>query len=54
MKLNKLVKLGMAVEVICNETEESIQDIIDALTGICWSEEEASQLKAYHADEEDL
>lgn len=52
MKLNHLILIGDAVEKIHELTETDIPDIVDALTGIAWDEEDAGQIKAYHADED--
>ena len=51
MKLNHLILIGNAVEKIHELTETDIPDIVDALTGIAWDEEDAGQIKAYHADD---
>ena len=51
MSLLSLVKVSVAVEAIHNETGCSIPDIVDALTGICWDEEEAYEIKGFHSDE---
>ena len=51
MKLNHLILIGDAVEKIHELTEADIPDIVDALTGIAWDEEDAGQIKAYRADE---
>ena len=45
MKLNKLERLGKALDIICSHCKDTTpKEIIDALTGIAWSEEEGSQL----------
>lgn len=49
MKLNHLILIGDAVEKIHVLTETDIPDIVDSLTGIAWDQEDAGQLKAYHA-----
>lgn len=49
MKLDHLILIGDAVEKIHELTETHIPDIVDALTGIAWDEEDAGQIKAYHA-----
>lgn len=51
MKLDHLILIGDAVEKIHELTETHIPDIVDALTGIAWDEEDAGQIKAYHAGE---
>jgi len=54
MKLSKLVKLGMGVELIAEESGCTINQVVDLLTGVCWSEEEAGEIKAIHQDEQDV
>jgi hypothetical protein len=49
MKLNHLILIGDAVEKIHELTNTDIPDIVDALTGVAWDEEDAGQIKAYHA-----
>ena len=52
VKLNKLIRLGDAIETIANETDSTIPELVEGLIGICWDEEDAGQLKAYHQQEE--
>ena len=51
MKVKHLILIGDAVEKFHDLTETDIPDIVDALTGIAWDEEDAGQIKAYHAGE---
>lgn len=49
MKLNHLILVADAVERISEITETNdIPEIVDALVGIAWDEEDAGQIKAYH------
>ena len=45
MKLNKLYELCCAIEKFEIQTGATANEIIDALTGIAWDEEDAGQLK---------
>ncbi len=54
MKLNHLILIGDAVEKIHELTETDIPDIVDALTGVAWDEEDAGRIKAYHAGDDDM
>jgi len=54
MKLNKLVCVGDAVERLAELTDTTIPEIVEALTGVCFDEEEAGQIKRYHQDESDI
>ena len=47
MNLNQLDAISDAIEVIAERTETDRQEIIDALTGCCWDEEDAGELKFY-------
>jgi hypothetical protein len=42
-------KLIEALETISEETDVSVKMIIDLLTGFCWDEEEAYELKDWSA-----
>jgi hypothetical protein len=54
MKTNKLVLVADAVERISNITgTDDIPAIVDALIGVAWDEEEASEIKQYHSDNDD-
>ena len=53
MKLNHLILIGDAVEKIHMLTETHIPDIVDALTGVAWNQEEADKIKDYHANDEE-
>lgn len=50
MKLDDLVRAGDAIDVIASVFDVTLEDVIDALTGPCCDEEQARDLKAYHAD----
>ena len=52
MKLNDLIQIGDTVERLSEFTNTTIPDLVDALTGLAWNEEEAELLKEYHASEE--
>ena len=54
MKTNKLVLVADAVERISDITgTNDIEAIVDALIGVAWDEEEASEIKQYHSNDED-
>ena len=54
MKLNKLILIVDAVERISNITETNdIPAVIDALIGLAWDDEEASDIKQYCANDEE-
>ena len=53
MKLNKLIRIGDAVELISEQTDSTIPDIIEGLTGICWDEEDAGRITDYHSEIDD-
>lgn len=51
MKLNQLSLIEDGIEAICKACQDdSVEEIIEALTGIMWSEEEASQIKEFMID----
>jgi hypothetical protein len=53
MKTNKLVLVADAVERISDITgTDDIPAIVDALIGVAWDEEEASEIKQYSSDNE--
>ena len=54
MNIRKLCKIITGIEHIAGAQEAHITEIVEALTGICFNEEEAGQIKAYIADEEDV
>ena len=50
MKLNQFILVADAIEKINDVTgTDNIEEIVDALTGVAFSEEEAGQIKRYHA-----
>lgn len=51
MKLNTLIRVADALEIICENTDTIIPDAVSALVGICFTEEEASQVLAYHTED---
>ena len=54
MKTNKLVLVADAVERISDITgTDDIPAIVDALIGVAWDEEEASEIKQYHSREDE-
>ena len=53
MKPDTLTMAGSAVEVLSNIGDVSIYDVIDALIGVCFSEEEAGELDSYLSREID-
>jgi hypothetical protein len=51
MKTNKLVLVADAVERISDITgTDDIETIVDALIGVAWDKEEASEIKQYHSN----
>jgi hypothetical protein len=52
MKLNHLIIISDALERVAEVQDTAMVEIIDALVGVCFDEEEAEQLKRYMADEE--
>lgn len=50
MKLNHLILIADAVEEIHILTDTDIPDIVNALTGTAWDEEDAVQIKAYFSE----
>jgi hypothetical protein len=54
MKTNKLVLVADAVERISDITgTDDIPAIVDALIGVAWDEEEASEIKQYHSSDDE-
>ena len=54
MKTNKLVLVADAVERISDITgTDDIPAIVDALIGVAWDEEEASEIKEYHSNDDE-
>lgn len=48
MKINQLSLIEDGIDLICQACQDDdVEGIIDALTGIMWSEEEASQIREY-------
>lgn len=45
MKLNDIEAISTAVEDIAMRTDTKMSEIIDVLTGVCWDEEDAGELK---------
>ena len=45
MKLNDLREIQDAIETISEVTNADYEEIIDALISVCWSEEEAGDIK---------
>lgn len=54
MKLNKIILIGDLVERLSEYTDTDILDIVDALTGLCWDEEDAGNIRYYHTNEDDI
>jgi hypothetical protein len=54
MKIRKLCIIVAGLEHIADAQDACIPEIVDALVGVCFDEEEAGQIKAYIADEEDV
>ena len=54
MNARKLCKVVTGLEHLADAQDVYIPDLVDALVGVCFDEEEAGQIKAYIADEEDV
>jgi hypothetical protein len=54
MKLNHLIIIADALERVAEVQDTAMVEIIDALVGVCFDEEESGELKHYIADEEDV
>lgn len=52
VKLNELILISDLVERLSEITDTCIPDVVGALTGVCWDEEDAERIKDYHADED--
>ena len=50
----EVVLVADAVERISDITEtDDIEAIVDALIGVAWNEEEASEIKQYHSNDDE-
>lgn len=47
MNLDKLIKISDALHVIAKETGVRVEDIIDALYGVCWDEDKDGIIEPY-------
>tara|TARA_R110000850_G_C9996151_1_gene468156 strand:- start:2047 stop:2217 length:171 start_codon:yes stop_codon:yes gene_type:complete len=53
MKLNKLIRVDEAIDILIEQfpddgsIKETIEEIINALTGVLWDEEEAGEIKRF-------
>lgn len=47
MKVSEAKRVAKAIDAIAMETGSDAEDIILALTGICFSEEEAGEVRDY-------
>jgi hypothetical protein len=55
MNIHALLKILDAVEIINEETKTNdLSAIVDALTGVALSEEDAGEIKSYFADTKDI
>ena len=50
MNARKKAKLVDALDQICNEQEVSINDLVEQLIGVCFSEEEGGDLVAFYEE----
>jgi len=50
MNLNTLIVLGQGIEKIAHATGCKLTEIIDALTGIAWDEEDAGRIREFLID----
>ena len=51
MDIRNLCKIVTGLEHLADVQDTCIPDIVDALIGVCFDEEEAGEIKAYIADE---
>ena len=55
MNIHTLLKILDAIEIIDTETKTNdLTAIVDALTGVALSEEDAGEIKSYFADTKDI
>lgn len=54
MNIREKCKIETGLDHIADARDVCVSDIIDALIGICWDEEEAGELKAHISDEQDV
>jgi hypothetical protein len=55
MNIHALLKILDAIEIINEETKTNdLSAIVDALTGVALSEEDAGEIKSYFADTKDI
>lgn len=55
MNIHTLLKILDAIELIDTETKTNdLSAIVDALTGVALSEEDAGEIKSYFADTKDI
>lgn len=52
MSIIKPYKAAICLESLAGEQGVCISDLVDALVGVCFDEEEAEQIKSYRADED--
>jgi len=52
--LNKLILLSDLVERLSEITDTTIPEVVDALEGVCWDEEDSGRIKEYHSSEDDV
>jgi len=50
MKLNKIHVVTDGLDKIIAVCDGEVDDVIDALVGVCWDEEDAGALKFYYAE----
>ena len=54
MNIRKKCKIETGLEHIADSCDVPMDELIDALTGIAWDEEEAGELKDMISDETDI
>jgi len=54
MNIHTLLKILDAIELINEETKTDLSAIVDALTGVALSEEDAGEIKSYFEDVKDV
>jgi hypothetical protein len=54
MKNTQLIIAAFCIKSIADETGAAIIEIIDELTGVCFNEEEAGQIKEFISNEDDV
>ena len=54
MEMREIILVADAIEKITELTDTTIPEVVDALTGLCFDEESAGDIKRYHYNESEL